>query len=878
MPLYQHMRDSAATAGVLWERWLPGSTRSLLAGAFGSGLARKRMLFLAAVHDVGKATPVFAQQSAPDFARMVAAGLPRPKVVSDKGELWHSTASLIILERFLVERGWDEGAAVSWGAVPGSHHGMTPDLAYWKLSDRPHLMGSDLWTQVQDELVQFALDVAGLTEADLADLSGFPLTKQQQVIATSVVILADWLASDTDRFPLDGHDAERTDAALATVGLPPHWSPQRDDSDAAVFYGDRFGSPGRAFVPRPSQVAALDVARSVSVPGLMIVEAPMGEGKTEIGLAVAEVFAERVGAGGVFMALPTMSTADAIFSQRFSSWVERRVAGSGNPASVYLAHSRASMNDDFAAVPVQGKLAQICDEEHGTGLVAHEWLTGGKKGVLASFVVGTIDQILIAALRSRHVMLRHLALLNKVVVIDEVHAADTYMSVYLDRALTWLGEYGIPVVLLSATLPSVRRAELVAAYAPTADVTEVAAATGYPLITATDGDNVVLKPAAASGRSLKPEIIFIDEDADLASIIGSTPGITAVIRNTVDRAQQTAEQLRSALPGCEVILAHSRFVAQDRARIERGLRDRLGTDSSARPARLVVVGTQVLEQSLDVDFDQMFTDAAPTDIILQRMGRLHRHDRPDRHPSVAVPRCFIIGAPGEDIEAGLAANPSQFIYPPYVLARSAQVLRAAGGSIRLPADIPLMVNATYDLTAIPPELIEYLKLWEAAQFASKTHAEGWLLADPAWRDDLIGWLIRSAGQADDEATLGRASVRETEDSLEVVVAERGADGILRTLHHLPNGQGGLALSETARSDFWNAKVLATTVLRLPKKVSRGDVVAALEEAKPASWAKSTWLKRAALLVLDSNWQAHVPGATLTYTDVGGLTVQMDYDT
>ncbi len=879
MPLYQHMRDSAATAGVLWDRWLPLSTKRLLAGGVSPALGAKRVRFLAAVHDLGKATPAFAYQSAPERARMVSEGLAISNDVS-KAEMWHSVGSFLVLERILIEgRGWDPDVAISYAVVPGSHHGRTPDYSDGRRPSR--LTGVGSWPGVQDELFQFAVDVAGLAPEDLEELaSAAPLSRTQQVLATAVVILADWLASDTDRFPLDGPSNERAIAALQTIDLPPHWTPDPASSGVDEFYGSRFSTGGETLRPRPCQVDALAIARQVSKPGLMIIEAPMGEGKTEAALAVAETFVESSGAGGVFFALPTMSTADAIFSQRFTAWATSRISGTGKPASVFLSHSRSAMNEEFSALPIKGKLSQICHEDDDDHLVAHEWLNGSKKGVLASFVVGTIDQVIVAALKRKHIMLRHLALMNKVIVIDEIHAADPFMTVYLKRTLQWLGEYGIPVILLSATLPAGRRAELLSAYAPRADVTEATTSLGYPLICATDGDEIIVHESERSPRSLKPTMEFVDGDPEsVGSLIreyAPERGVVAVIRNTVRLAQETAASLRAQFPDREVILIHSRFVAQDRARIEKRLRELLGPGAAARPERLIVVGTQVLEQSLDVDFDLMFTDHAPADLILQRLGRLHRHVR-ERPELLKTPRCFILDATVLDDLAGtVGKNFVNRIYPSFVLARSSQVLRAiaAEGTIDIPGSIPQIVNGVYDTSSVPEDLLGFLADWREDIRASETKASIRLMQKSDADDDIIGLLSVNLLDGGDEAESpeGPSGVREGDVTVEVVVAQRSTDGVLRTLHHLGETDGGLAIRTDEPPTLRAATVLAASVIRLPIALSAktDQTIGALNAATPRNWSKSVWLKRALPLVLDEQLQAVMPGGIVSYSLTDGL--------
>ncbi|MEK8106498.1 hypothetical protein NKG94_17000 [Micromonospora sp. M12] len=175
--------------------------------------------------------------------------------------------------------------------------------------------------------------------------------------------------------------------------------------------------------------------------------------------------ARRTGASGCYLALPTRATSDAMFA-RMLSWLRRlpdAQVGRGD-RDVRLAHGKAALNPEYDQLRMTSLPSGIAEDTGGAAIGVHRWLAGPKRTLLSSFVVGTIDQLLFAALRSKHLVLRHLGLAGKVVVIDEAHAYDVYMGRFLDRALEWLGAYGVPVVVLSATLPAHRRAELMAAY------------------------------------------------------------------------------------------------------------------------------------------------------------------------------------------------------------------------------------------------------------------------------------------------------------------------------------------------------------------------------------------------------------------------------
>lgn len=304
--------------------------------------------------------------------------------------------------------------------------------------------------------------------------------------------MADWIASnsDEDMFPLvrnepwadededfffseSGEEDDiqswsglriRADRAWSCVQLPHAWVPEGIPSSCQDLFATRFALPEGAKV-RPVQEETVRIARDTRQPGLMVIEAPMGEGKTEAALAAAEILAQRTGRGGVCVALPTMATTDAMFT-RVHRWLEALPSCDfDNEKTVWLAHGKAQLNNDFRGIIAashrrfssvdqddvkqessQNRKKKQIDVPPET--VVSDWLWGRKKGALANFLVCTVDQVLMSALQMKHVVLRQLAMANKVVIIDECHAYDAYMQEYLKMALEWLGGYRTPVILL----------------------------------------------------------------------------------------------------------------------------------------------------------------------------------------------------------------------------------------------------------------------------------------------------------------------------------------------------------------------------------------------------------------------------------------------
>ncbi|WP_341746678.1 CRISPR-associated helicase Cas3' [Dermatophilus congolensis] len=710
--------------------------------------------------------------------------------------------------------------------------------------------------------------------------------------------MADWLASDEGRFGYG--DRSNCEINWELLALPTPWKPIEPPPNPRDLLTQRFPALAE-YEPTPTQTAAIHAAWAAKRPPLIILEAEMGSGKTEAGLAATEILAYRFGMQGVFMALPTMATSDAMFG-RVRAWIDS-LPGNG-ALSMFLAHAKAGLNDEYQGLADDRWITEVHDDDeppnHALAAV-NAWTRGRRKGVLAPFVVGTIDQILFGALRSKHLALRHLALAGKVVVIDEVHAADTYMREYLAAILVWLGAYGTPVVLMSATLPQAQRTQLVNAYAkgaarsssahPTPSATpDSITPKGYPRTLLLDTS---FREVETQQKSHRPRTITVEEFPDdipsLASRLASDlaeGGCVAVVRNTVSRAQTTWQALRRALPHTEVLLVHSRFLSIDRAARENDLRGRLGRGSSClagtRPHRLVLVGTQVLEQSLDIDVDLMVTDLAPIDLLLQRLGRLHRHTRgveeKDRPPLLRAPRVLLTGADWQHSPVKADAG-SERVYGSIQLLRAAATLQQHGNKIHLPQDIPTLVDRAYapDLTA--PQGWE--KAWEVAEQRelervekAKSKATAFLLGPPTSHEGLLarfGFFVK--GDPDD-GNGGRSQVRDSEDSLEVIVVQR----INGTIRPMPGS--GLPEDTTLPLDFPPepriARALAGCTVRLPAWSTASDIdniIAALEDMSFPGWQQDCpWLQGQLVLVLDEQGHARVANLDVAYELETGLTV------
>lgn len=934
LPLWRHMADSGAVAALLWDRWLPRQVRRVIADGLPGGdeEARRLAAWLATAHDIGKATPAFACQveSLADRMRLTGLDMPQRRQFPDRKLAPHGLAGQVLLQEWLIERyDWPKSATLPFTVIAGGHHGVPPTASDLReLTSHRELLRTpecaSLWRGVQRELLDGCARVCGV-EGLLTGWQKVKLTQPAQVLLTGMVIVADWIASNPDLFPYfpeEEHRSgeERVAAAWRGLALPEPWRAREPTGDPAAIFSSRFRLPPGARV-RPIQERAVEAARRLPAPGLMIIEAPMGEGKTEAALAVAEIFAARSGAGGCFLALPTMATSNAMFP-RLLDWLRGVFAEpAGNePHSVLLAHSKAALNDDFAGLVRAGRrVARGIESDGGRDewrhradrrlssaeLIAHQWLRGRKKGMLSSFVVGTIDQLLFMGLKSRHLALRHLALAGKVVVIDEAHAYDTYMNSYLDRALSWLGAYGVPVVVLSATLPAVRRRELAAAYAGMAageaGLAGLAETDDYPLLTVVPpGGPAAIEAIDPSSRKVEVRLERLDDDlpelGDRLALELAGGGCALVVRNTVDRVLQTASYLRERFGHEHVTVAHARFLDPDRANKDADLLARFGPpDKGAdRPAGVhIVVASQVAEQSLDIDFDLLVSDLCPIDLLLQRMGRLHRHERgigqSDRPERLRTALCLLTGADWDTIPIEPVRG-SQRIYQLHTLLRSAATLEPylsgtaeTGHTIRLPEDISPLVQRVYGSASIGPA--NWQEALARARESHDLHRE--LQRQKSWDFQisevgkagraLIGWLEAGVGDADDTRR-GRAQVRDGIESLEVLVVRRRTDGTLTTVPWLRGGCGGLELPTESAPEPRLARIVASCGLRLPFQFSNPGIIdQAIEELEAEcimAWqsTESHWLAGELILMLDENCRSRLAGYDLHYSPEDGLEV------
>ena len=291
----------------------------------------------------------------------------------------------------------------------------------------------------------------------------------------------------------------------------------------------------------------------------------------------------------------------------------RNTTETGAVSSLYLAHSKNQLSKPFRDLRFRDINEDADDPSTNGEVVASSWMSGRRRGLLSNIVVGTVDQVLMLALRQRYSMLRHAALAGKIIIFDEIHSYGAYTSDYLATTLEWLAHYGATVIMMSATLPSAEREKLIEAY--TGNSVD-GNSDAYPLITVASENSLRYVTPEQSPTNLEARIAIIDDAItaleELLEQLLIDGGVALVICNTIARAQEVYSTLIAAYPG-EVELHHAGFMAWQRSEKEDQLRQELGPDShrgEGRPWRKIVVATQVAEQSLDIDADVLVTDLA----------------------------------------------------------------------------------------------------------------------------------------------------------------------------------------------------------------------------------------------------------------------------
>lgn len=724
-PLIQHLLDTAAAANAVWDLWLGPHLRDLLTAALAPGdpaAARAHVAALAGLHDIGKINSVFQGQlwaaDSPGYradflpghlAQLGAAGydVSAPMAgllgeLSPDGPAGRAARRHEAISLFVVAGQWPgthDQVRDNWAAaVLGSHHGRyhpndesfdqnfaMPKRGIDKIL-RQFVAGK--WGEQQQAHLHAVLTATGIAESDLR----VPMAKHESeavILLSGIITIADWLASTGttlavgQRMGINAGTnpgdwvAARTpwfhDFLRKTLGV--YQAIQNPIADVMGQYADSLSSLQRS---------ALTVGR-----GLWIVTVPAGDGKTEAAFLrhCASEHPE-----GALIALPTRATTDAI-------WVRTQGFFRQTPNYAALLHGHAQLDSFYAKREVYETvdIDDGCGHEHG--LSANDWLTGSATALLAPLSVSTCDQVLVASLAQRRSFLRLLAVANRHIILDEVHTYDTYQAELLCELLTWWGKTDTRVTLLSASLPEYRLKQYCQAYGQVEP--DFAIYPGTTLVRDGRVEQTEIESRRKFDLGFRIHEVradsLVDTHVNLARQYrrASASARIAVVVNQVDRAIEVGRRLEEL--GETVVVFHSRMTAGHRKEISERLMELCGKNSTT--GGVTVVGTQVIEASLDVDFDCMISDLAPAPSLIQRCGRLWRHSQPNagtwthtRPRKGDNPILDIVVALDDNAASGL----SPIARYPYLMAelkRTLAAFTAKKGIVSIPADVQGLVDA-----------------------------------------------------------------------------------------------------------------------------------------------------------------------------------------
>ncbi len=609
-------------------------------------------LLFAMGHDCGKLSPGFISKLPGDFAGKN--GIPETREFQR-----HEVISESAFRAYLKRRSDSCETIVGW------HHGRrNPSVQTEGVCD----YGGETWQVRRREFLDWIFSFDSLPANSFS--------AENRLLSAGVVCLADWIASNESFFTAGQTALSLEELEQAAVKVLEKIGFQRPEWKTGL----RFEEVFPPYSPNSAQAALAEVAVA---PGIYLLENTMGSGKTEAALYAAYRLISSGVNRGIFFALPTRLTSNRIY-ERVNRFLER-VSGSGRAR---LIHGTAWLE------PAGG----------GELEAGASWFAPSKRALLEPFGVGTVDQALKGVLNVKHFFVRLLGLAGKVVVIDEVHAFDDYMHFLLVNLCRILVRLDCTVILLSATLPAKRREELLG-------IADGAVSPAYPSLTAISATGTLHQTELpASAKKLIRIGKISPEEAVRKAVESAIQGCNvALIANTVGEAQEFFRRIRAEMESGRIPLGmlHSRFPFWRRDAIEEFWLEALGKEAGEkRPVGSILVSTQIIEQSVDLDFDLMISDTAPGELLFQRMGRLWRHCRPSR--PLAEPEFWrmdrdLTSASSAEEVLGRAGGSGR-VYSPFLLLRAEAVWRKCS-RLTLPDDMRPMIEENFR----PPEQTEGLE-------------------------------------------------------------------------------------------------------------------------------------------------------------------------
>ncbi len=731
---------------------------------------------IAAAHDVGKVSPAFQEKIHRDIGE--ALEIVNPDL--DKIIGYHSSVSQATVA----------GCAKYIPEILGKHHGYNPTSIQ---SSDAEIYGGPGWQHQRMGLLD------SLKKELNANWPSIASAIQADVIA-GLTTVADWIGSGS-LFDVVDEDSWKNNIseALNRAGFV---APQiRNGLDFEKIFG---------FSPYPLQTNFIE---SIKGRGAYVLEAPMGMGKTEAALYGAYRLLEKGNATGIYFALPTQLTSDKVY-ERMNSFLSgdlqknlQGILDKSDPSrAALLLHSSAWLRNT---------------ELGEDGAPGRSWFNSAKRGLLAPFAVGTIDQALMAVMNVKHGFVRTFGLAGKVVILDEVHSYDSYTGTILKELVAALRELCCTVIILSATLTDNQRRSILGVVKSKVKPKKISA---YPLISIYTMGGKLQELETEKIEESEVNIHICSSDANDSKSVDEAlkraeRGEQVLwIENTVDEAQKRYREMAAREINFECGLLHSRFIKSDRRRNEDKwvrLFGKAGRESRQEKGR-ILIGTQVLEQSLDIDADFLVTRLCPTDMLFQRMGRLWRHRGNDPVRSADARREAWILAPdlNHAIQEQKYLGKSAKVYSPYILCRTLEVWQHMS-SVNLPREIRPLLEATYKERPEKGEMAGYKRELERK------------------RETLTGMALVGVSRGGTTQAENKAPTRYSEtESTEVLLMKKIIPEQDKTIVQLLDG---MKLGLPKKADLPKRRQMAATLLN--NTVLVPEYLAPTANKKQLAWLK-----------------------------------------
>ena len=671
--LINHMLETGIVAKCLTDTngiYHPVLNRLAEITGCGSDTLLTKIVFICAIHDIGKIHPIFQGRDEETLEMLKHEGLNQ---VSFDTRFRHEQYGANIFDRLSVEDVDIKNSDII-SQIIRMHHQKeqkkNSDIDIIKIDDKEK---AKKWRHIQNEIYDYIKNVFQFDNLNLINknISKSELFVVQNAIL-GIMITADWIASNHyvfDNQPYKNIDEFLESRKIQVLKFLNNEGMIRQQIPVMQDFRSAFGFNGR---PVQNDVEKIVHKNNIKC---MLIESDCGSGKTEAALYAASVLGNRSGLSGIYMGLPTGVSAEAI-QDRVDEFLTAH-----DMRNTKLYTSKSMLLREPGKKPV--------------------WTDMSRQRLLAASAVGTVDQVMTAARLVRFESVRMDGLASKVLIIDEIHAYDAYMLAVIKDLLKICEELGVPVIMLSATLPISTKSDLLGVLGDG----NIELHNGYPMISYVTKDGKVHEhvshqymPDKKISCELLPILNDNDKIARYAVDAVKDGGCECVIMNTVADAICVYDKIKKSKKNdCKIVLYHSRMTINARDEKSREILEMCGKDRTKRPERVIIVGTQVLEQSLDIDVDYMITAICPIDLLFQRIGRYHRHgDAGTIREHVVVANIVQVLIPSDLSSYG----GTEYVYKKCYLDATIDAINEHNGHLLIPSGMPDMINYVYSHASI----------------------------------------------------------------------------------------------------------------------------------------------------------------------------------